>query len=260
MKVFVFTGSRRVNSATEETAIRFCNEAATSLSNESFEIIQHKAGSMEILPCKGCLLCFQHGYCPLDCKDDLLEVKKKLLQSDVVVIGSPVYAAAISSDTKRLIERLSYWLHLMPLAGKRGIPIVSADNNSVLEVSSYLKRIMQSWGLFIPVSLTHVANPTDQRAKQEPGRIEYIAKQAEVFSLDWQSNSSPYSAFHERLFSQLRNLFNNNSALTTSSEYSYWKELGMESMPTYADYLNRLTKLPTPLTLDKGGSIRPPIP
>lgn len=76
-------------------------------------------------------------------------LKEKLVSCDLLVLGTPVYAHAVSADIKLLIERISGWLHIFRLLGKPGVSIVSASNNGFTEVQNYLEFIMESLGLEI---------------------------------------------------------------------------------------------------------------
>lgn len=76
-------------------------------------------------------------------------LKEKLVSCDLLVLGTPVYAHAVSANIKLLIERISGWLHIFRLLGKPGVSIVSASNNGFTEVQNYLEFIMESLGLEI---------------------------------------------------------------------------------------------------------------
>ncbi len=74
-------------------------------------------------------------------------LKEKILNADLVVFGTPVYAHAVSSDIKLLIERISGWLHIFGLLGKPGISVVAASNNGFTGVQEYLEYVMDSLGM-----------------------------------------------------------------------------------------------------------------
>ena len=81
--------------------------------------------------------------------DDMLFLEKKFLESDFIILSSPVYAHQVSSYMKKLIDRLAYWLHLYRLAGKFGYIISISSNNGNEFVNKYLRSMMEYWGLLV---------------------------------------------------------------------------------------------------------------
>lgn len=66
------------------------------------ELIQ-LAGSV-IQPCKGCFACRGNGNCVFT--DDLFtEIFEKMVRSDGILLGSPVYSADVSANMKAFLER-----------------------------------------------------------------------------------------------------------------------------------------------------------
>lgn len=97
--------------------------------------------------CRGCKKCFTSGICIYDKEDAILEIKNKLLESDLIVISTPVFIDNISGNLKTLFDRLSYWFHIMPLIHKKCILIVSTYRSGKNEVSKYLYQICSYLGL-----------------------------------------------------------------------------------------------------------------
>ncbi|MEW6102666.1 MAG: flavodoxin family protein [bacterium] len=56
-----------------------------------------------IKPCSGCLECIKAGICSI--KDDMEEVIRSLISSDVIILSSPVYFKGIPSHLKAMIDR-----------------------------------------------------------------------------------------------------------------------------------------------------------
>lgn len=117
---------------------------ATMLDNK-IEIKNHR--NSDIKYCVGCKGCFINGECFIE--DDINTIKDDISNSDLFIISTPVYAKAISGLTKSFIDRLSSWMHLMPLAGKYCVIIVCTYNNGLNEVVSYLYEIMSFFGLTV---------------------------------------------------------------------------------------------------------------
>ena len=80
-----------------------------------------------IHPCLGCSVCsYEKKPCPQ--KDDAAEVIQKMLEADVIVMGTPVYFYAMSAQMKTLIDRSSPYYERM--SGKTfGFIMTSADDD-----------------------------------------------------------------------------------------------------------------------------------
>jgi multimeric flavodoxin WrbA len=58
---------------------------------------------MNIAACDGCQTCHQSGECRI--KDDMQKVYEKILTSNGIILGSPVYFWSVSSQAKKLMDR-----------------------------------------------------------------------------------------------------------------------------------------------------------
>lgn len=121
-KIFVLVGSRAgMRSNTRELCAKFIAAVGKKWPGSRYllrvEILT--ADEWNIGACRSCSSCFQRGNCPSDRLDNMPEIKRKLLECDGLILASPVYAGTVSGDMKILIDRLSGWLHTMPLIGKR---------------------------------------------------------------------------------------------------------------------------------------------
>ena len=60
-------------------------------------------GSVNIKPCVGCDICKAMGECGIE--DDIGEILEIMMESDGMIIGSPVYFGSVTSQLKILIDR-----------------------------------------------------------------------------------------------------------------------------------------------------------
>jgi len=60
----------------------------------------------DLKPCNGCKTCFDTHACVI--KDDVEKIFKKIVESDGIVIGSPVYFYNVTAQTKTFIDRVGY--------------------------------------------------------------------------------------------------------------------------------------------------------
>jgi len=68
-----------------------------------------------IEPCDGCGACWKTKKCPID--DDLEKVINEMIESDAILVGSPVYYGTVSPQMKAFIDRSG------ELLGSRGYPL-----------------------------------------------------------------------------------------------------------------------------------------
>lgn len=102
MKVLVLTGSPHANGTTALLTEEFCEGAIES----GHEIIRFDTAKLKIHPCLGCNHCRKNeGKCVHE-YDDMIEIVLHLLNADVLVLVSPLYYFGVTSQLKRVIDRL----------------------------------------------------------------------------------------------------------------------------------------------------------
>jgi len=101
MRVTAFCGSPRKGGNTE-TLLRKMLEGAES---KGAEIVFRDLNSMNIRGCQGCNWCKEResDFCVQN--DDMQTIYKDLVDSDAVIIGSPVYMFQMSAQTKLMVDR-----------------------------------------------------------------------------------------------------------------------------------------------------------
>ena len=117
IKIIGLCGSPRPNGNTAKL-IRKVLEGAQSMGAET-EFIS--LGNKKILFCTACYKCLKEGTCIL--KDDLNEVREKMIKSDGLVIGSPTYNREITGQLKTFYDRLWYDIHNQTFVGKYAVCI-----------------------------------------------------------------------------------------------------------------------------------------
>jgi multimeric flavodoxin WrbA len=99
VKITGIVGSPRTGGNTSflvETALKSAEAAGADI-----EIIN--LGSVVIEPCVACDICKATGECAI--YDDMREITETLMESDGLIIGSPVYFGSVTSQLKMLIDR-----------------------------------------------------------------------------------------------------------------------------------------------------------
>ena len=112
-------------------------------SEVEYEVIS--LGDELIKPCHGCWACMKVGEC-VHKDDGLQEIAQKMLDSDLLIIGSPVYVQQISAQTKALIDRLFIWIHLSRLIGKPTLTAITTAAEGMKLTEWYLVGVMTMLG------------------------------------------------------------------------------------------------------------------
>lgn len=149
-KILTLVGSGKGRSS---NTLKFCMMSLEAIQLQCPDIIIQTeiltADQWHIAACKSCGICFQKGQCIQEQQDDMGMIKEKMLCADLIIMASPVYAGTVSGDTKILIDRLSCWLHTMPLIGKNAIVLSTADSNHGEGAVSYMRRICEYMGAVV---------------------------------------------------------------------------------------------------------------
>ncbi|WP_296031384.1 flavodoxin family protein [uncultured Treponema sp.] len=100
-RILVLNGSVRRGGNTELLAQSFAEGARK---NNSVEIVS--VADFKVNPCIGCNSCFKREGNACFQNDDMTKIYKKLKNTDILVIASPVYFYGISAQLKAVIDRL----------------------------------------------------------------------------------------------------------------------------------------------------------
>ena len=113
MKIISICGSKRKNGNTAE----LLHALETGLNDADMKIKEFSLSDIKLAPCRACLKCISKGHCVIS--DDFGKIAARMLKSDLIILGSPVYFSDVSAPVKALIDRtVSLW-HKKQLKGKK---------------------------------------------------------------------------------------------------------------------------------------------
>ncbi|HOX34437.1 MAG TPA: flavodoxin family protein [Methanoregulaceae archaeon] len=118
MKVLGISGSTRKNGNTArliKIILKRCEDAGIETKFISL------AGK-KINPCLGCEKCKKTKWCVIE-KDDWGAVAEKVMECEVLVIGSPTYYYDVCGHLKNFIDRTYSLYHDRKLAGRSGVAV-----------------------------------------------------------------------------------------------------------------------------------------
>ncbi len=110
-KVVILVGSARGNGNTNLLSDAFARGAEEA--GCSVEKIQ--VAKKQVAGCLGCNACYRNGGTCVQ-KDDMEEIREKLLAADIIVLASPIYFYSMSAQLKAVIDRT--YAFYQQLAGK----------------------------------------------------------------------------------------------------------------------------------------------
>jgi len=100
--------------------------------------------ALDIRYCLGCQVCYAEGECVQ--ADDLFDLWEKMMRSDGIVVGSPVYINSVTAQLKTVIDRLADAIHCQMLVGKYGCAVTTAGSSGISEVLGYIKLWLNELG------------------------------------------------------------------------------------------------------------------
>lgn len=114
-----------------------------------------KVGGTDIRGCLACNTCFKkkNNQC-VQSKDAFNEIYAKVLKADALILGSPVYFAAVSADLKAFIERAGYvaFANDHAFAGKIGAAVVAVRRGGATHTFDTINHLFQMSQMIVPGS------------------------------------------------------------------------------------------------------------
>jgi len=151
MKVTAFNGSPRKNGNTSQ----MIGHVFSVLENEGIKTELIQVGGEKLHGCIACYQCFSRLNKRCAVADDIAnDCIEKMLESDGVIIGSPTYFAAITPETKALIDRCGMVSRANGdmLRRKAGAAVVVARRGGAISVFDSINHFFTIGQMIIPGS------------------------------------------------------------------------------------------------------------
>lgn len=104
MKIIAFLGSPREGGNTE----LLLKQALKGAEESGFRAHVFPLNTMNIMPCQNCGGCDETGICIYE--DDMTRVYEAIRTCDRIILASPIFFSALSSQTKMMIDRCqAFW-------------------------------------------------------------------------------------------------------------------------------------------------------
>jgi len=233
-KVFCLVGSRRKNGNTAYFIKNICDK----LSPQNFEIEWGFPQDFRIDSCMGCNRCFAETKCIYD--DDINLLQRKTLESDILIIASPVYLHYMTGDLKLILDRFAWWAHTLRLQGKPVVVLSTCSTNGTKTVIEPLSNLITYMGgnVIATANAAEIPNQINNKEWMEKVTNEISER------IKYHSNKLPQSnPYIEKVFAITKPIM--EQQLILGDEYKegqYWKETGMIQYKTFQEYLEAIQK------------------
>jgi multimeric flavodoxin WrbA len=169
-KVLGIVGSPRAGGNTE-TLVDEVLRGATSAGAETEKII---LAELDIGPCQGCDACKQAGMCTQP--DDMLGLLEKMQNSDLWVLGTPVYWWGPSAQFKTYLDRWYGAGKIVKFEGKRAIVVMPLGDTNERTARHAVGMLKDSFSYIKMELLEVLVAPGAYKLGEVAGRQEIMAK------------------------------------------------------------------------------------
>ncbi|NLL82691.1 MAG: flavodoxin family protein [Lentisphaerae bacterium] len=214
MKILAISGSPRGKHSQTRRMTEALLEAAKARGAKT-ELVD--LGKAKVGFCTACELCHRQPGCSL--KDDAVGIMHKMLESDAIVIASPVYLDHVSAQMKAMLDRTSHFIHCLRLVGKYFAAVTTSGggsgNNTAAFVADYARTVGAQY-----VGACHAPLPLTEDDLTSARKLGVDLIDAIVSKRVWPDQ--------ERAIEAQRLMFGKNIAFHKEQwpyEYQYWKDL-----------------------------------
>jgi multimeric flavodoxin WrbA len=140
MKILGLSCSPRKGGNTETLV----TEALEGARNEGADAELFSVHGKDIRPCDGCQTCITTGICQIN--DDMQDVYRKMIESDGIIFGTPIYFYTMTAQAKAIMDR-TYSMRRpdFKMANKVGGVIAVAGGIGLMEA-------IKDWYFYIAIS------------------------------------------------------------------------------------------------------------
>ena len=219
-KILAIIGSPNSDKSNTMTfAIDFMKSVKDLFPDVEIEAIS--IGTKNIGMCKGCWACTKVGKCIV--KDDLEEIQTKMLESDLILLGSPVYVHQVSAQFKSLVDRLFIWIHMLALIGKPIITVTTTAGTGARPTEKYLRNVVEMLG-GIPIGSIRAKAYQPNNFPKREFYLEKTKKIAKKVSLILDGKRKIKPVLMNKLFFWGIKMKIANNPTRLAYEHNYWKE------------------------------------
>ena len=135
------------SSSRKKNTYKLLSSIENILKDKGYETELISLSNFKIDFCKGCEVCILKGKCIV--KDEANIIMKKIIESDGLIIGTPVYLNNMSGILKTFIDRTCVWFHRSEVAKKPTLLLANTQGSGLETTLNSIKEVMIQWGVFL---------------------------------------------------------------------------------------------------------------
>ncbi len=152
MKTVILFGSPRKDGNT----IQLVNILSRTLKNKGHSVRMLYLNDMNIRPCQGCYACLKKGICKIN--DDMKDIRKYIMESDLIVYATPLYWFGPSGQLKLAIDRSIAFMdedYNSRIKGKKVITLITFGDDNMDTCQPILGMFQKTFEL---LGLSHIGS------------------------------------------------------------------------------------------------------
>ena len=201
------------------------------LKNKGYETELIGLHDYKINFCKGCEVCILKSNCSI--KDDSDEIMQKIIESDGLIIGTPVYLNNMSGILKTFIDRTCSWFHRSKVAQKPTLILANTQGSGIKNTLNSIEEVMIQWGVCFAGTISR-----NGRSFNKPIEEKELEKFIKLINSDGKRYSPSFKEVYT--YNIQRTLASNIFPL----DKEYWESKGWMDSPYFPNAkLNTMQKL-----------------
>jgi multimeric flavodoxin WrbA len=228
MNILILVGSYRRNGNTDQITglIKDHLQVEADRHNVPMEIETIFLGQQNLQFCRGCRICFDRGEqnCPV--KDDLLEIKSKMLAADGVLMASPVYVDDVSGITKTFIDRMCHVCHRPQFAGKTAFFVATTGSSRTGKTLETMSMALRTWGFYVAGQAGYKMGALMKRENTRKQFEDQAARSARQFFLAIYHARYRKPSFFALMMFKIQQMSWKTEGVPGTLDYRYWEDQG----------------------------------
>jgi multimeric flavodoxin WrbA len=180
MNTVILFGSPRKDGNTRQLV----NTFAETMKKRGHDVRLLYLNDMNVRPCQGCLVCADEGICRIN--DDMKDIRKYMLESDLLVYATPTYWWSPSSQLKLVIDRSIAFFdkdYNSRIKGKKAVTLLTCADPSLDTFAPVLEIFKRT---FDALSISYLgsveASGCEEKGKVNKKALDKTKKLAESVS------------------------------------------------------------------------------
>ena len=164
MKTVILFGSPRKAGNTRQLV----NVFSETMKKNGHDIRLLNLNDMNVRPCQGCLMCAKEGKCRIN--DDMKDIRRYMLESDLVVYATPTYWWGPSAQLKLVIDRSISFLDEnldSRIKGKKAVTLITCGDTSLNTFTPVLEMFKRTFDI---LSINHFGG-VEAAGCEEQGKV-----------------------------------------------------------------------------------------